>query len=149
MPAANSLSRHSSAPWREVRVPDPHPMATFDPTAPARLHEQLKGTLYHWPGGTAKEWRERTKWHDRAKTVVDLDGLLLDAWSPFPPGAVVTPQPHPKAGRQAREESEVHGSTGRPEPPDRFNPIARRVGRIAGNMLIRQLMRLFLGRFLR
>jgi hypothetical protein len=61
---------------------NPQPMATFDPTKPARFHEQLNDALYDWPGATVEEWRERASWHDGAGTVVNFDGLLFDGWSP-------------------------------------------------------------------
>lgn len=36
-----------------------------------------------------------------------------------------------------------------PQSSDGFNPIVKKVGRIAGNMLLKQLIRLVLGRFMR
>jgi hypothetical protein len=63
---------------------NPRPMATFDPSLRARLHEQLNDALYDWPGGGAANWRARATWHDAGETVVNFDGLLFDAWTPLP-----------------------------------------------------------------
>jgi hypothetical protein len=62
----------------------PRPMKDFDPTKPARLHDQLNDALYYWPGAAAADWLERASWHDHAETVVNFDALLFDAWQSVP-----------------------------------------------------------------
>jgi hypothetical protein len=58
-------------------------MRDFDPTKPARLHEQLNDRIDDWAPITLEEWRRRMKWHDAAEMVMDWDGLLYDGWEPI------------------------------------------------------------------
>jgi hypothetical protein len=58
-------------------------MRDFDPTKPARLHEQLNDRIDDWLGVAPDYWRGHAGWHDPAETVINFDGLLYDGWEPL------------------------------------------------------------------
>ena len=61
---------------------NPQPMKAFDPTKPARLHEQLNDRIDAWQPVSPAAWERVAIWHDRAETVIKIAGRLYDGWEP-------------------------------------------------------------------
>ena len=58
------------------------PMKTFDPTRPARLHEQVNDRIDTWHPISEALRASLASWFDRAETVINCEGLLYDGWEP-------------------------------------------------------------------
>jgi hypothetical protein len=55
------------------------PMATFDPTQPCELHDQLNDIWFQWPVKDAELYRGHAEPWD-TPGVIAFDGMLLDGW---------------------------------------------------------------------
>jgi hypothetical protein len=76
---------HGVLTYSMPRLLHPRPMKAFDPSRPARLHEQLNDRIDDWQPVARETWCRRMKWHDPAATVMDWEGLLYDGWEPIGP----------------------------------------------------------------
>ena len=55
------------------------PMADFDPTQPASLHDCLNDQMRPWTGGSAADWRASSKL--QSDGTVFWDELVYDGWA--------------------------------------------------------------------
>ncbi len=59
------------------------PMSEFDPTKPARVHDELNDQWIEWEPLWAATF-ENEPWSSANPHLVEWDGLLLDGWEPMP-----------------------------------------------------------------
>jgi hypothetical protein len=58
-------------------------MSEFDPTKPARVHDELNDRWFEWEPRWAPEFKN-VPWSEENPQLVEWDGLLLDAGSHYP-----------------------------------------------------------------
>ncbi len=58
-------------------------MSTFDPTKPARVHDQLNDRWIDWDPAWAPTFQYEP-WSETNPHLVNWDGRLLDGWEPVP-----------------------------------------------------------------
>jgi hypothetical protein len=60
---------------------DLHPMSTFDPRRPCKVHDRLNDRTFDWKPEWVGNYREYAEPHNpNDPRVMNWDGLLLDGW---------------------------------------------------------------------